>query len=451
MNTRAAIRLWGRTIGHVLWDDRSGRGIFGYEPAFVTSGIQVAPFAMPLRSGPFEFPELRFETFKGLPGLLSDSLPDKFGNLLIDRWLAEQARRPQSFNPVERLCYIGTRGMGALEFDPETGPFRRAGRRIDIEPLVDLANRAITDRLALRGKLDGGDDRRHLEDILMIGTSAGGARAKAVIAWNEESGEFRSGQVDAGTGFSHWLLKFDGVSGNADKELADPQGFGRFEFAFYLLALRAGVSMTRCRLHLEGGRAHFMTRRFDRPDGGGKLHMQTLGAIRHFDFNQARAYSYEQSIETIRRLGIGQQAIEEQVRRTFLNIAIRNQDDHVKNIAFLMDRRGDWSLAPAYDVAHAWNPNGDWTSEHQMSMSAKTDDFEEEDLLAFGRFADLKTAKTRQIIDEVGSAMREWRGLAEAAEVPEDLIRRAENGFRWNLFGGRPRVVDEPDTGPVLG
>lgn len=428
--TRAVVNLWGRQIGAVLWDESRQLGVFEYTPEFIASNYEVAPLTMPLRSGVYDFPSLSSETFKGLPGMLADSLPDKFGNAVINRWLAEQGRTPESFNPVERLCYTGRRGMGALEFEPSAGLHRDKGGKVDIAPLVDLANRVIAAREELSGVLDGQDDQKALEEILRVGTSAGGARAKAVLAWNEKTGEFHSGQLDAGPGYTYWLMKFDGVSGNADKEVADPLGFGRLEYACYLLAKEAGVDMARSRLHEEGGRAHFMTQRFDRTADGKKLHMQSLCAMRHFDFNLARAYSYEQAIETIRKLGLGRDAIRQQVRRAFLNIFIRNQDDHTKNIAFLMDSSGRWSLSPAYDVVYAYNPNGDWTNEHQMSLAGKTGSFDLDDLLAFGKFADLKTVETKAIISEIGAAADRWSEIARDAGVPTAMAQKAKRGFR---------------------
>jgi serine/threonine-protein kinase HipA len=432
-NTRAKVNLWGRMIGAVVWDADRDIAVFEYTPEFTASGVEAAPLTMPLRRGVYDFPALPRATFKGLPGLLADSLPDKFGNLLIDRWLAEQGRTPDSFNSVERLCYTGSRGMGALEFEPSRAAPGQAGRAIDIAPLVELAARVIHDREALGGTLNGGDDRDALRDILRVGTSAGGARAKAVLAWNESTGEFHSGQIEAGSGFTHWLMKFDGVSGNADKEIADPLGYGRLEYACYLLALEAGVEMGQSRLHEEGGRAHFMTRRFDRLAGGEKLHMQSLCAMRHFDFNLPRAYSYEQAIETIRLLGLGPQAIEQQVRRALLNIVIRNQDDHVKNIAYLMDKTGQWRLSPAFDVVYAHNPDGQWTHQHQMSLTGKTKGFELADLLQFGTYADLKPAKLKRILEDVLAAARNWKAHAIAAGVPETLGGRAQAGFRLNF------------------
>ena len=428
--TRATVNLWGRQIGAVLWDESRQLGVFEYTPEFIASNYEVAPLTMPLRSGVYDFPSLSSETFKGLPGMLADSLPDKFGNAVINRWLAEQGRTPESFNPVERLCYTGRRGMGALEFEPSAGLHRDKGGKVDIAPLVDLANRVIAAREELSGVLEGQDDQKALEEILRVGTSAGGARAKAVLAWNEKTGEFHSGQLDAGSGYTYWLMKFDGVSGNADKEVADPLGFGRLEYACYLLAKEAGVDMARSRLHEEGGRAHFMTQRFDRTADGKKLHMQSLCAMRHFDFNLARAYSYEQAIETIRKLGLGREAIRQQVRRAFLNIFIRNQDDHTKNIAFLMDSTGQWSLSPAFDVVYAYNPDGAWTSQHQMSLNGKTDGFDLDDLLAFGKFADMKTVETKAIIREIEIAISKWSECTDRAGLAPDMARRVTQGFR---------------------
>lgn len=428
--TRAIVNLWGRQIGAVLWEENRQLGIFEYTPEFAGSGIQIAPLTMPLRTGVYDFPSLSRETFKGLPGLLADSLPDKFGNAVINRWLAEQGRTPESFNPVERLCYSGKRGMGALEFEPANNVQRGKGGKIDIAPLVDLANRVIADRQELSGTFEGQDDRKALEEIIRVGTSAGGARAKAVLAWNEETGEFHSGQLDEGPGYTYWLMKFDGVSGNADKEVADPLGFGRLEYACYLLATDAGINMARSRLHEEGGRAHFMTQRFDRTLDGKKLHMQSLCAMRHFDFNQARAYSYEQAIETIRLLGLDRETMKQQVRRAIFNIFIRNQDDHTKNIAFLMDRSGQWSLSPAFDVAYSYNPDGAWTSQHQMSLNGKTDGFGLDDLLSFGRLADLKTTETKAIISDIKIAISKWPEFSDQVNLVPEMAQQISQNFR---------------------
>lgn len=433
--TDAVVRLWGTQVGAVSWDASRQYGVFQFAPEMVESGIEIAPLTMPSRTLPYSFPALPRDTFKGLPGLLADSLPDKYGNKLIDTWLARQGRAPNSFDPVERLCYIGTRGIGALEFEPATtGAIRRSGK-VDIGQLVDLANQILDERGRLNGKLSGTTDDEHaMEDILRVGTSAGGARAKAVLSWNEKTGEFRSGQVDTEADFEHWLLKFDGVAKNADKELVDPQGFGRIEFAYHLMATAAGIEMSRCRLHLENGRAHFMTRRFDRPDGGGKLHMQSLTAMMHYDFNVAGAHSYEQAIQVLRRLDADNRDTEQQVLRALFNVVGRNQDDHPKNIAYLMDRDGRWRLSPAFDVAYAYNPSGEWTDRHQMSLNGKRDDFDRSDLIAFGRTAGLKAARVEGLLDAVVDAVERWPDFAEQAGVSGEHVADVQNGLRHHAI-----------------
>lgn len=431
--TDARVVLWGREIGAVSWLDDREIGIFQYTPEFAGSGIEAAPMMMPLRAAPYEFPALPRETFKGLPGLLADSLPDRFGNALIDAWLAAQGRAPASFNPVERLCYVGPRGMGALEFEPAIKSAPTAARKVEVAALVELANRVLDDRIALGGKFAGIDDKAAIEDILRVGTSAGGARAKAVLAWNEATGEFRSGQLKANAGFTYWLIKFDGVAGNRDKELTDGEGFGRIEYAYYLMAREAGIEMMDSRLYREGGRAHFMTKRFDRTDAGDKLHMQSLCAMMHFDFNNPAAYSYEQALQAIARLGLPAVDREQQFHRAVFNVLARNHDDHVKNIAFLMDRQGAWRLAPAFDVAYSYNPAGAWTSRHQMSLNGKRDNFLREDLIVLGAAANLKKAKASRIIDEIGSAIQNWGLHAEAASLPARESDRIAQMFRGEL------------------
>jgi serine/threonine-protein kinase HipA len=432
--TNATVRLWGSDIGAVSWLEDRKLAVFQYMPDFARSAIELAPLTMPLSPQPYQFAALARDAFKGLPGLLADSLPDKFGNALIDAWLTAQGRSAASFNPVERLCYIGTRGMGALEFHPMLFAGARQSRPLEIEALTRLASDVLNHREGLAGVLKGDDDQEPLEDILRVGTSAGGARAKAVIAWNAQTGEFRSGQVKAEEGFGYWLMKFDGISNNRDKELADPQGFGLIEYGFHLLALAAGVDMSECRIHHEGGRAHFMTRRFDRDAKGNKLHMQSLAAMRHFDFNAAGAYSYEQAVETIRQLGLPALDIEQQFRRAVLNVLIRNQDDHVKNIAFLMNRKGEWRLSPAFDVSYAYNPTGSWTQQHQMSLNGKRDHFELDDLLQFGAFCGMKPRKAQGIIEEIAAQVANWMGFAEQAGVDEQTAARLHAAMRWQML-----------------
>ncbi len=413
----AEVRLWGRRIGAVSIDGGRDYAAFQYDPAFAGSGIEIAPLTMPLGDRVYAFPELPRKTFRGLPGLLADSLPDTFGNALINAWLATQGRAPGEFDAVERLCYTGTRGMGALEFAPVIGPKPRRARKIAIDALVALASEVLTHRGALKGDFRGKGREKALNDILRVGTSAGGARAKAVIAWNRETNEVRSGQIAAGAGFDYWLLKFDGVAGNKDKELEDPKGYGAIEYAYFLMAEAAGITMSACRLLEENGRRHFMTRRFDRLEGGEKRHMQSLGALAHFDFNHAGAYSYEQALLVIRQLGLPMEAIEEQFRRMVFNIVARNQDDHVKNIAFLMDKAGRWSLAPAFDVTYSYNPSGDWTATHQMSLNGKRDGFTIEDFRAGANSGLLKRGRAETIVDEVRAAVERWPEFAEQAQV----------------------------------
>jgi len=426
----AEVRLWGRTIGAVSLAEGGDVAAFEYDPDFAASGIEVSPLTMPLSRRVYTFPELSRKTFYGLPGLLADSLPDRFGHALIDTWLATQGRAPGSFNVIERLCYTGVRGMGALEFQPATGPSTRTAKRIRIDQLVALASEVLAHRSEIQASFSEPGRPQALTDILRVGTSAGGARAKAVIAWNPETNEVRSGQVAAGEGFEYWLLKFDGVQGNRDRELDDPQGYGVIEYAYSLMARDCGIDISACRLFEETGRRHFMTRRFDRLVGGEKLHMQSLGALAHFDFNLAGAYSYEQALMVIRQLGLPMQAVEQQFRRMVFNIVARNQDDHVKNIAFLMDKVGRWSLAPAFDVTYSCNPNGKWTARHQMTMNGKRDGFTLDDFKACARTASMKRGRAERIVKEVRHKLTQWRDYAEQAGVDPAQREQIQSALR---------------------
>lgn len=429
MTTVAEVRLWGRTIGAVALDDGETFATFQYNPEFVGSGIELSPIKMPLNRRPYRFPDLPRETFYGLPGMVADSLPDKFGNALIDAWLDAQGRPPESLNAVERLCYVGPRAMGALEYHPSKRELD-SDVPLDISHLVELANRVLQQREGFATTLE---DEEGLADILRVGTSAGGARAKAVIAWNRDTGEVRSGQVDADEGFEHWLLKFDGISHNRDRELVDPQGFGLIELAYARMAQEAGIEMTECRIFEEQGRHHFMTRRFDRLADGDKLHMQSLGAMAHFDYNAPGAHSYEQCFTVIRKLGMSTEVMEQQFRRMAFNIIARNQDDHVKNIAFLMDKKGRWSLSPAFDLTYSYNPQGAWTSTHQMSMNGKRADFTVQDFVACGRKASLKRGRPKAIVKEICQVVRRWPQFAEEAGVFSSHIRDIERNFRVDI------------------
>ena len=426
----AKVQLWGRTIGAVSLDEEREVAAFQYDADFARSGIELSPLVMPLSERVYEFPALPRTTFHGLPGLLADSLPDKFGNALIDAWLATQGRTSESFNAVERLCYTGARGMGALEFAPVMGPKPRRASKIEVDALVQLAGEVLTHRDNLRGHFHEAGKEQALRDILSVGTSAGGARAKAVIAWNRTTNEVHSGQIAAGEGFDYWLLKFDGVAGNKDKELEDPKGYGAIEYAYHLMAKAAGISMSECRLLEENGRRHFMTRRFDRLAGGAKLHMQSLCALAHFDFNQAGAYSYEQALLTIRQLELAMEAVEEQFRRMVFNIVARNQDDHVKNIAFLMNQLGEWSLAPAFDVTYSYNPGGAWTAMHQMTLNGKRDGFALADFEACRKAALMKRGRAASIIEEVQAAVKRWPEFAAEAKLSDEWRNKIQKTHR---------------------
>jgi serine/threonine-protein kinase HipA len=433
MSTIAEVKLWGRTIGAVSLLEESPYASFEYDVDFAQSDIQVAPLMMPLSHRIYRFPDLPLGTFHGLPGLLADSLPDKFGNALIDAWLATQGRLPASFNAVERLCYTGARGMGALEFVPSVGPRLQKTHPIEIDALVNLASDVLSQRNNLLTTFADEERATALNDILRVGTSAGGARAKAVVAWNRETNEVRSGQIAAGSGFDYWLLKFDGVSGNKDKELDDPKGYGAIEYAYSLMAKAAGITMTECRLLEENGRRHFMTRRFDRLSGGEKLHMQSLCALAHYDFNSAGAYSYEQALLAIRQLRLPMESVEEQFRRLAFNIVARNQDDHVKNIAFLMNKRGEWSLSPAFDVSYSFNPSGAWTSSHQMTLNGKRDHFTRADFQACGKSAIMKRGRAEQILDEVIATVKRWPEFAAQAGVSPTWTAQIERHLRLDF------------------
>lgn len=445
--TTAEVRLWGRTIGAVSWDEQRAIAFFEYEPEFQGSGIQVAPLMMPLSAQIYSFPELPHGTFHGLPGMLADSLPDRFGNALISTWLATQGRTEDSFDPVERLCYTGSRAMGALEFEPARGPPGRQAKQIEIDALVELASEILSRREGIEVSFDDEGRARALMDILRVGTSAGGARAKAVIAWNPVTREVRSGQIEAGEGFTHWILKFDGVSGNRDKELDDSRGYGLIEYAYHLMATDAGITMTDCRILEESGRHHFMTRRFDRGPRGEKTHMQSLCGMAHHDFNQPGAQAYEQALQVMARLDLPMKGKEEQLRRMVFNVVARNHDDHPKNIAFLMDRAGGWSLSPAFDVMYSFNPSGQWTGRHQMSVNGKRDKFEIADFVACARTASLKRGRAEAIVEQVRDAVRKWPMFAAEAGVPADRAELIARTHRLEIDGSG-RLSSHSDRAP---
>ena len=416
MNEAVEVLLWGRRIGVASRLDGVPYVSFAYDSDFRQTGMEPSPLMMPVGVRAYSFPDLAQVSFHGLPGLLSDSVPDKFGNAVLGAWLKVQGRLPGSLTPIERLCYTGIRGMGALEYRPALFDDEDKSEAVHVDSLAELANEILRQRSEAAAELVPGMNK--YSSILKVGSSAGGARAKALIGWNEATGEVRSGQVALSEGFGYWLIKFDGLTGNGDKEGDDKWGYGRVEYAYSLMARAAGIEMTECRLW---NKRHFMTRRFDRLADGGKLHMQTLGAIAHFDFNDPTAYSYEQAFRVTRRVVNDARAYEQLFRRMAFNVLAWNCDDHVKNISYLMDRSGEWFLAPAYDECYAHNPEGDWTSRHQMSVNGKRIGIEDDDILACARFANMRERKARTVLDEVKDAVRAWPRFAAEAEVREDF------------------------------
>ncbi len=416
----ATVKLWGTTIGYVSMECSERHARFEYDPKFVNFGIEPAPLYMPLRKRCiYQFQDLHPRSFHGLPGMIADSLPDKYGNRLIDVWLAQTGRRPTEFNAVDRLCYIGTRGMGALEYEPSIGSETAKDQRLEISHLVELASLAFADRKTLKTKLAPGNDKNALLDILNVGTSAGGARAKAVIAYNPETKEIRSGQIDLPPQFEHWLIKFDGVAFSGDWGLADPAGYGLLEYSYHLMAKACGIDMMDSRLFSENGRNHFMTRRYDRDVKGGKRFVQTFAAMAHFDYYESGAYSYEQLFMTMRQLNTPQSAIEEQFRRVVFNVVGCNQDDHVKNFAFMMDRQGNWKITPAYDLCHA--EGSDFTRFHQLSINGKTNNFTLQDLKHLAKYARLPRNREKIVLEQTVDAFSTWHQTAKELDIPTAL------------------------------
>jgi serine/threonine-protein kinase HipA len=431
--TVATVRLWGTEIGAVSLPAEGGIASFEYDPDFAAAGIELSPLRMPVARGRiYRFPELAKTSFDGLPGLVADSLPDRFGNALIDAWLAGRGRTPGSFDAVERLSYIGLRGMGALEFIPARGPDPTVDDELDVAAVVELAGDVLARRADLSESLAAPDKQRAMQEILRVGTSAGGARPKALIAWNPKTEEVRSGQIDAPDGFEFWILKFDGV-GDPSRDLGHSRGYGAIEWAYSEMARAAGIEMTECRLLEKDGGRHFMTRRFDRTADGDKLHMHSLAALDHLDFELGEAHSYEQAFAVIRRLGLSAEAAEAQFRRMVFNVVARNQDDHVKNISFLMDRSGEWSLSPAFDVVYSFNPEGRWTRVHQMSINGKRDNFTVGDLDRVASVAGLKRGAGRRLLEEVTAAVERWPEFAATARIPEETVERIGATLRLHL------------------
>ena len=422
MINSAFINLWGERVGAIAWNAEKSIADFEFEPEFLTNGRDISPLKMPLDTAKgmiFSFNELRGnQTFKGLPGLLADVLPDRYGNTLINTWLARVGRPADSMNPVEMLCFIGQRGMGALEFEPVEPKGKNTSTKLEVDSLVEMSEAILSGRKDFHAILSK-DEEKGLMDILKIGTSAGGARAKAVIAYNTETGEVRSGQAEAPNGFTQWLIKFDGLH---DAQFGTSKGYGRVEMAYHLMAVDCGIEMTECRLLEENGRAHFMTRRFDRIPDQGKVHVQTFCALQHFDFNNIGSYSYEQLFQTMRSLRIDYPQAKQMYRRMVFNVLARNCDDHTKNFAFTMNKQGLWAISPAYDVCHAYRHDSLWVSQQSLSVNGKRLGIERKDLLAVASQMNIK--KPDEIIRHIESILEIWPDYAKQCDV-ETLLQKA--------------------------
>lgn len=411
----ARVNLYGQPVGTFRWDNNRQLAHFEYAESFIGKGLEPSPILMPVRQGRiYSFSDIGRETFKGLPGMLADSLPDTYGRALFDRWLALTGR--SSGNAVETLCFLGKRCMGALEFEPAMDAPYSPDVRIELDSLVEVTSEALSEKEEFGANLEE-DKKAAIAEIVRLGTSAGGQRAKAIIAYNPLTGEVRSGQIEAPEGFDYYLIKLDGVT--AEAGFRETQNFGRLEYSFYRLVKECGIKMSDCSLIEENGRAHFLTKRFDRQNGE-KIHMQTLCGIAHYDYCNPRSYSYEQAFNVMRALRLPYSQAQEMYRRMVFNVVIHNQDDHTKNISFLMDRQGKWTLSPAYDMGFAYNPKGGWTAQHQMSINGKFDDITRQDLLEFAKRNNIKEAT--EIIDRIAEVSSRWPLLARECEVPQPMI-----------------------------
>ena len=430
--TTATVKLWGTTIGYVAMENNETFARFEYDPEFIALDVELAPIMMPAQARRiYQFPDLHPRSFHGLPGLIADSLPDKYGQRLIDIWLAQTGHKPEEFNAVDRLCYTGRRGMGALEFEPSNRPDLPGDKLLEIEDLTKLASMAFASKETLDAKFTKAGGEQALLDILTVGTSAGGARAKAVIAFNPETQQVRSGQIDLPAGFEHWLIKFDGVAFSGDWGVADPSGYGLLEYSYYLMAKKCGIDMMESRIFSESGRNHFMTRRFDRGDDGSKKFVQTFAALAHYDYFESGHHSYEQLFMLMKQLDLPKSEFEEQFRRIVFNLVACNQDDHVKNFAFMMDRDGKWALTPAYDLCHA--QGSAFTRNHQLSINSKTSGFEQADLKHLADYIGLPRGREKKILERTQDAFSGWHQIAKELEIPQSLQRHVLTTLRMGI------------------
>lgn len=419
----AFVKIWNQTIGAVAWDEKRELASFEYDSNFLQLGWDLAPIKMPIHSSKkiFTFPEIRasenseFDSFKGMPGLLADVLPDKYGSQLINIWLAQEGRAKSSMNPIEQLCFIGTRGMGALEFVPSYFKPVKRTFEVEINSLVDIAQEMLNKKELFATNIDE-DQQQAMKDILKIGTSAGGARPKAIIAYNKKNGQVRSGQTNVPKGFEHWLIKLDGVS---EIQFGESRGYGYVEMAYYKMAKDCGIDIMESQLLEENGRAHFMTKRFDRDGDNIKHHVQTLCAIQHYDFNEVNSFSYEQLFQTMRMLHLPYPQAEQMFRRMVFNVIAKNCDDHTKNFAFRLKKDSNWELAPAYDICHAYRPDSIWVSQHSLSINGKRKNITRDDLITIAKSINIK--KASNIITEINERVSNWNDYAEETRVNANL------------------------------
>lgn len=429
----AQVNLWGKVIGYVLWDDQRGLAIFEFDPGFARNELDISPITMPLediRNGKriYSFSGLEKQTFLGLPGLLADALPDRFGNRMMEAWLARQGRSLNEIDSVERLCYTGNRAMGALEFEPILYKEKDISTSIEVREMVNLVNSILAERTTLNSNIIN-DGKGAMMSIIRLGTSAGGARPKAVIAYDEKSGEVRSGHVPVPDNFSQWIIKLDGIN---DNRLGDSKGFGRIEYAYYLMAKECGINMNPCLLMEENGRAHFMAKRFDRIGNNEKLHLQSLCGIAHYDYNNPDAFSYEQAFQVMRRMLLPYPDAEQLFRRMVFNIIANNHDDHTKNISFIMDPEGNWRLSPAYDITYAYDPGSFWLKRHQMSVNEKRSEITRSDFLDLAKEMNIKSAG--RIVDEIINHISLWDSYAKKAGLKKELLTSIQNSFNLKLY-----------------
>lgn len=430
--TLANVKIWGMDVGVIAWNEATGLGTMEFEPNFIKSGIELAPLKMPFENrkrAVFQFPELRrksnadYDTFKGLPGLLADALPDRFGNRLINAWLASTGRPENSLNPVEQLLYTGKRGMGALEFEPIIALGNNTSFNIELAELTNLASKILNARSDFEVNLASGESEA-IAKILTIGTSAGGARPKAVIAYNSDTNEIKSGQTTAPEGFEHWLIKLDGID---DGQLGNTRSFGRVEMAYYKMASECGIIMMPCQLIEEGGRAHFMTKRFDRDGNHEKHHIQTFCAMKHYDFNEIQSYSYEQLFQTMRELKLDYQDTNQMFRRMVFNVIAKNCDDHTKNFSFRLKKGSNWELSPAYDICYAYRPDSPWVSRHALSINGRRSEFQRSDFYAVAKLANVD--EPDKVIDEIIKVVSNWMSFAETTNVDDDLANLIQSNL----------------------